>query len=197
MNTTNSLALILISFGLFFLFGKNALSDIYLLRTQKQEYNAAIDQVNLLKNKENELTAKLNDIPASERQKIETFFPTKDRLIRLVADIDGIASKLGIGLTAVDFSESTTDLSRSVSEAPAAPPYNSKTISMTFSSSYQNLKLFLTKLEKSLRIIDIRSIDLGQGSDLTDSFSGVYQYKVSADVYWLKDSQNNKNNENE
>lgn len=197
MNTTNSLALILISFGLFFLFGKPALSQIYLIKTQNQEYIDAIDQVNLLENKESELTAKLNSIPISERRKVETFFPTRDGLIRLIADIDGIASKHGIGITTVDFSESTTDLSRSVSESMPTPSYESKTINITFSSSYQNLKRFLAELEKSLRVIDIRSIDLSQGADPSGSSAGVYQYKVSADVYWLKDLQHNKNDENQ
>ena len=185
MNITNSFALILISLGLFFLLGKPAFSNISALKTEKQEYRTAIEQINLFENKKNELITKLNNIPASDRQRIETFLPTKERIIRLITDIDGIASKHGISIASADSGEPRTDLSRSVSELPEQKIYNSKTIDITFSSDYANLIKFLVDLEKSLRIIDVRSITFGQGTD----FSSVYNYKVSLEVYWLKDLQ--------
>lgn len=185
MNTTNSLVLILISFGLFFLFGKPAFSDINILREEKAKYNAAIDQINLLESKKNELLAKLNAIPASDREKMETFLPTKEGLVRLIADIDGIASKHGIGIQSADFGETKTDLSRSVSEIPAVKAYNTKTLNITFSADYNNLAKFLVDLEKSLRILDIRTIDFSVGNLSSER----YQYKISAEVYWLKDLQ--------
>ncbi|MEK9185822.1 MAG: hypothetical protein AAB863_03535, partial [Patescibacteria group bacterium] len=60
MGTTNSLALILISLGLFFLVGKPAFSDISRFQAEKQEYTDAIEQINSFESKKDELLTKLN-----------------------------------------------------------------------------------------------------------------------------------------
>ena len=113
---------------------------------------------------------------------METFLPTNDGIIRLIADIDGVASRHGITIASADSGQVRTDLSRSVAALPESKPYDSRIIDITFSSSYDDLMDFLLDLEKSLRIIDIRVIDFTEpapGAKLT-------QYKVSLEVYWLK-----------
>ena len=52
-------------------------------------------------------------------------------------------------------------------------------ISFEFASSYDNLKKFLSDIESSLRLIDIRSIDF----NLSDK--GIHNYKVTTEIYWL------------
>lgn len=175
--------------GLFFFFGKPALSDVYTLRAEKDEYNQAIQQVTDLENKKNELLAKLNSISPADQKRMETFLPTEEGIIKLVADIDGIASKHGIALSGADLSTIRTDLSRSITDAPTENVYNSKLLDISFSSSYPSLVSFLMDLENSLRVIDIRSIDLSK----VPQAPNVYQYKVTAEVYWL----NNTKHENQ
>ena len=189
MGTTNSLALILISLGLFFLVGKPAFSDISRFQAEKQEYTDAIEQINSFESKKDELLTKLNNISPEDRQKMETFLPTKEGIVRLIADIDGIAAKRGIGIESANIVESKTDISRSVSEAPQAEIFGSKTIDITFASNYDALINFLNDLEKSLRVIDVRAINFSQGAELTT----VYHYRVSLEVYWLKNLPYNQN----
>ncbi len=185
MNNTKALALILISFGLFFFMAKPLFNSISVLQKQKQEYRAAIDRVRQVEEKRDKLLTKLNDIPALEKARVESFLPTEDEVVRLMADIDAIASKYGISIEEIKSGPANFDAARSTSEAPRERPYNSKLLSFSFSSDYQNLAGFLIDLEKSLRIIDIRSIEFSQGSDS----ESVYRYRVDAEVYWVNKSK--------
>lgn len=186
MNSTNSIALILVSVGLFFLIGKPALSDVDLLKAEKEKYNAAIAQINVLESKKDELLAKMNNIPVEDREKMQTFLPAREETVRLITDIDGIASKHGISVTSASLGTPKTSSSRSIAEVSDGKAYNSRMIDITFSSNYDDLIDFVIDLEKSLRIIDIRSISFTTGSTARAA-SGVNEYKISMEVYWLKD----------
>jgi Tfp pilus assembly protein PilO len=186
MNTTNSLAAILISFGLFFMVGKPAFSDVQKLRGETDELNTAITEMRDLDQKKTELLTKLNNIPIEDRDRISTFLPNKEGMLRLIADIDGIASRHGISIAGVNIGTASTDTSASLSEAVPEKAYNSKIIDVSFGASYTNLIAFLNDLEKSLRVIDVRSIDVSAGGE---NNAGVFQYKMSAEVYWLNDVQ--------
>jgi Tfp pilus assembly protein PilO len=190
MNNTNSLALILVASALFFFFGKPVFSEISIVQSEIEGYKSSIGQVNMLTAKKDELLLKLNSISGEDRKRVETFLPIKEGMIRLIADIDGVAARHGISISGVSFSETNNDVSSSVIGAPEPKPYQSSTINLSFSSNYQNFKQFLNDLEKSLRLIDIRSIELSQPSEVLNP--DVYQYKISAEVYWIKNTPNEK-----
>jgi Tfp pilus assembly protein PilO len=185
MSTTNSLALIIISAGVFFLFGRPALSDMNILREEQKNFEKAIEEISLLEQKKDELAAKLAAISEEDRGRIDSFLPSEEGIIRFVADIDALASKYGISISTVNIGESSANTASSIAEAQTPSDYNSKTISMNFSANYGALIRFLSDLEKSLRIIDIKSVKLSGNEES----SGVYQYELRGSVYWLNNAE--------
>lgn len=186
MNPTNSLVLILISAGLMFFMAKPLWGGISLLREEKQHFISEIDKTRQLESKKNELLTKMDGISDEEKQKIEAFLPGTDGSVRLIADIADIASKHGISIESIDTHMGGNVSPQSIAEAPVEKDYDSKMVTMLFSTNYTNLSEFLIDLEKSLRMIDIRSVDVGQASS-EPGLGGVYGYRVDVEVYWLKD----------
>lgn len=187
MNVASSLALIIISVGTSFFFGKPLLSDASALKEERVKFEEAVEKARQIEERKNELLARLNEITAVDRERIETFLPTREGVVRLVADIDGIAAKYGISIDAVSSGESNSDVTRSASDTePTSKYYGTKSLTLDFSAGYADLVAFLIDLEKSLRVIDIRSIDLSSSIDETGKSTGVYQYRVTGDIYWLK-----------
>lgn len=181
MSNTNSLALIIFSLLAFFFLGRPMFSEMQNLRTEVKSYKQEIEKINTLESRKNELLAKLNQIPLEDRDRVSSFLPSADEVVRLVSNLDALALKQGIDLTQVNFGPEKYDRARAVSDTVAPEVYNSRIITLSFSANYSNLQAFLKNVEQSLRMVDIRSVDVSSEADK----GGLYQYKVSAEVYWL------------
>jgi len=122
--------------------------------------------------------------------------------VRLVLDMDGIASRYGIRIQNVSIKEqssnntangnknsSNTVLNGGVSENL---PYKSLTLQFEVISSYDEFILLLHDLESSLRIVDLVSLSvkphLNNGTENKDQASNskpIYTFGVSLRTYWL------------
>ncbi|KKW01839.1 MAG: hypothetical protein UY36_C0015G0007 [Parcubacteria group bacterium GW2011_GWA1_49_11] len=101
--------------------------------------------------------------------------------MQLALDLDGMASRYGISIRSVKTSTATQSTDPSQIVLPGqAPTYEKVEVTFNFISNYQNFKLMLADIEKSLRIMDVKSASF-QTQD-----SGLYDYLISADTYWLK-----------
>jgi len=91
-----------------------------------------------------------------------------------------VASRYGISIKSI---KTTTGSSRDTSRIVLPEnesKYDSATISFSFISSYDNFKRLMADVEKSLRIMDVKSVSFQVGE------SGFYDYQVSVETYWLK-----------
>lgn len=190
MNNTNALAIIVVSLGLFFLFGKPMLADISDLGIQKNGYEESIDKVNSIGETESALRAKINAIPADTKKKIDTIIPDKQNFVRLATDINGIANKHGIVINDFTF-DNQSKTAPTIAERATSRHYESGMLKFSFSARYIDLSSFLRDLEASLRLVDIREIGV---STLE---TGIYNYTVSAEIYWLGKTSISINNQSQ
>jgi hypothetical protein len=174
----NSLGLIVIAGAIFFMFGKPQLAGLESLNLQKESYNQSIEDLTRGEEVKNALLAKLDSVPVEDLKKVDTILPEKPNIVALVSEIDSIASKRGILIRNIN-SGGQGNFSAGVGEVAPQRNYNSLTLTFDFDSNYENLKYFLTELESSLRLLDVRSVNFS-GSDK----AGMQNYKVSLDVYW-------------
>jgi len=179
MNNTNSIALILISCGLFFFFGKPMIADLSDLLAKKAEYTDALAKINSIQETTSSLTTKLNALSDTEKSQIQVLLPGKPDTVKFISDIDSAASKQGISIDNISYNNVNTDTSGSVAGAPPPNDYSSMMLNFSFASDYPHLKAFLTDLESSLRLMDIRQVSLAVGE------KGVFTYRVSAEIYWM------------
>jgi Tfp pilus assembly protein PilO len=105
--------------------------------------------------------------------------------VRLILDMNGIASKYGISIKTVTISNDP----KAAAKGPIVigadqSPYGTLGLSFEVTSTYANFIRFLTDLEQSLRIIDITSVSLAPQSGVAAGLN--YNFTVIARTYWLK-----------
>ncbi len=187
--------LIGISVALFFTYTNPLYGEISQLREQMDSYNHALDNSKALENERDKLTQKFNSITSDNLDKLKKLLPENVDNIRLILEIEKIATPYGMALKDVRYSNNDA-----VSSTPAtvqggtlatasSKNYGVWNLQFSTSGTYNNFLKFIKDLESNLRIVDISSVsfnsDSGTGGVGTSS-TGVYQYQISIKTYWLK-----------
>jgi hypothetical protein len=199
MRNITSITLIIVSIGIFFFFIDPQYKNVKNLRAEITKNEEIIALANKLDLKKNELNDKYNQISPTDKESLEKLLPDTVDNVRLIIDINNIAEKFGIVIR--DISINSKDSPAGESKKVVSQKSNfdgvleensikyvdtSKigVISFSFSVSakYEVFLEFLKYLEESLRLVDIRNVEISRGSG-----SGVfYDYRVTLDTYWLK-----------
>ncbi len=98
--------------------------------------------------------------------------PVKKDTAELVSAIQDIASDAGVQVSQVKLSEDT---------AIESAPYRTLTLAVDISGSYTGLRVFLSGLERYVRILNVNEIKIS-----LDQQTGQLKYTVTADAYFLK-----------
>lgn len=168
--------LLVASFSAFIWFIDPAYQTIQTLSADAEVFNDALNNSKELQAVRDQVLKEYNAISATDIDMLLKLLPNTVDNVRLVRDIDGIASLHGMTLRGVRVELGEED--RSV--GPSARSYGAATISFVVSAQYQSFVSFLADLEKSLRLVDITNVSFG-ASDLD-----LAEYQVSIKTYWLK-----------
>jgi len=179
------LLLIIISVGLFYLHIDPRYVSVQELMGQEEQYSNALDRARDLEVIRDEFLTTYNSFSQDNLQRLERIVPDKINTVKFVTDIDGIAGNHGIAIKKILVTGEIVDSAQVVTLDPAlVKPYQTTTISFSFSARYTDLVPFLKDLEKSLQMVDIKSVAF-QVSD-EGGRNGIYEYEVSIQTYWLK-----------
>jgi Tfp pilus assembly protein PilO len=195
--------LIGISITIFFVFTNPIYSEISILNTQAESYNEALGNSKSLENERDKLTAKYNSISKDNLLKLEKLLPENIDNIRLILEIEKIASPYGMILKGVKYStldtKATTKNPTSGAVNGASSPsvtsqgnkdYGVWDLEFSTTSTYDNFLSFTRDLESNLRIVDISSVAFSSSGEVktgvNNSLSDVYTYNFKIKTYWLK-----------
>lgn len=147
-------------------------------RTQEEAlFDSALNNTKELQALRDELRSKYNTFSTSDLDRLVKMVPNNVDNVRLVRDIDGIASKYGMSLYNTVVGVIETDTSRvSVSDSG----YGSVLLTFSVTGPYKTFLNFLKDLEKSLRIVDVVEVTF------VSSEKDLYEYRISLQTYWLK-----------
>lgn len=174
-------------------------TDISALQAQVASYNSALDNAKSLENERDKLTSKFNSIDPNNLAKLQKLLPQNVDNIRLILEIQQIATPYGMALKDVKYN--TTDTTTSTTSAGAiqggaavkASPKDYGIFNLEFSTAgtYDNFINFTKDLESNLRIVDISSITfasdtLNNGVNAKSNLPEVYKYSFKIKTYWLK-----------
>lgn len=190
--------------GLFFGYTSSAYNSITTLKSDAIHLDEALDRAKQLTALRDSLVARYNTIAASDLNRLNKLLPDNIDNIRLIIDINNIAASRNIKISTFDFVNTSSADTQSAAQpaesgvrTPAMPPanedvsaremvsknkepYGSVQLSFTASAPYEDFLAFLVDLEKSLRVVNIKSIELeAEGAD-------AYHYTVIIETYWLK-----------
>lgn len=192
------IVLIGIAVAVFFSFTGPIYNGISGLKSQSTSYNEALANSKALENERDKLTAKYNAIDPSNLIRIQKLLPENVDNIRLILEIEQIASPYGMVLKDVKYNATDTDAANSIGMAvqggtvakPVVKDYGIFDLEFSISGSYDNFIKFTRDLESNLRIVDISSISFS--SEVTPGVGGaaispeIYKYDFKIRTYWLK-----------
>jgi len=169
---------LIVSGALFFAFIDPTYSEIKKLQQEKNLFDEALDNSKKLQQARDELLSTYNSFSVSDLERLDKMLPNAVDNVRLVRDIDGIASKYGMKIKNVSISFVGNSGEQQIGADDE--PVGMVDLSFTVTSPYRIFVNFLKDLEKSLRIIDVISVSFGAAE------KDFYEYNVSVRTYWLK-----------
>lgn len=171
---------------MYFSFTRIKIDEIKQVKAVNEQYQKAIDDFRELVSKRNAAIEKYQQLNPIDRDRIERLLPDNVDNVRLIIDINAIASKHSISIkdvkTSVDKPNTPTSADLGGIEVmDNGLGYNSITLSYNVKGSYPNFVNFLHDLEISLRIMDVSKIKL-----IADE-AGSMSYDIEIKTYWLKE----------
>lgn len=186
--------LIVIAATSFFMFTKPLYEDIATLRVDVNSYNEALNNSKALENERDKLASKYNAISKEDLDKLQKLLPDNIDNIRLILEIEKIASPYGMALKDVKYNSSEGDTKgvdtpgvvQGGGNIAAQKDYRILNMEFSVTGSYNNFINFTKDLESNLRIVDISSVAFSSEADLKTNPNGLYKYNFKIRTYWLK-----------
>jgi Tfp pilus assembly protein PilO len=179
MKTIISFILIIASVAIFIFYTNDHYGKVKELRIQADQYDKALTQSKQLLAQRDVLKKQYDAIPQENLDKLKKLVPDAVDNVRLIIDINGIASRRGMTIKGIKIQGNSSAKSGSV--GPDNNPYGSIILSFNVTAPYGAFKGFLQDLEKSLRIVDVTSLSFSATEK-----SDTYDYNVSLRTYWLR-----------
>jgi hypothetical protein len=149
------------------------------LKAQVVSYDEALDKSQELKSLRDQLLSRYNTFTTEDKDKLQKVLPDNVDNIRLVIDINNIASRHALAVKNLNIGKTSGDAKPATEKLGADEAVGSVELGFTVSSDYETFLAFLADLEHSLRLVDVESITF----DTTQT--GVYDIGLSIQTYWL------------
>lgn len=179
-----------LAIGVFYGVTNGLLTTISDLRAEKAELVAALDQAQALREVADNLRVAYYSFTEAERERLNRMIPDNVDNVKLIIDINNIATRYGMtindakietGTTPTSATEEVADASIQLIDNPSgAISQGTVDISFSVTGSYDVFRQFLNDLGSSLRLVDVRSLSFKSAAEDT------YQYSVKLSTYWLK-----------
>lgn len=190
--------LLALAFGTYFLKTKDTYAEAKGVKAEVVKLRDAEAKLDLALQKKDKLSATYNALDTENIARLEKLMPSNLDNIKLIIDVDRTAKQHGMVLNAVKFDvdqqakqEAAATTGRLTAESVPVrdnkaaqelkKDYNSFSLTMTVTGSFDNFTKLVGDMEKNLRIIDITSVTF-DAQDTKD----VYKFEVKAKIYWLK-----------
>ncbi len=154
---------------------------IVALQAEKAKLDEALTNARKLAERMDKLTAAYNALPADKLERLDLFLPDDVDNVQLIIDINNIAKAHGMAIRDVKIATEEPKTQTSVISRPGSMEQGSVGLSFTVSGPYRVFQDFLIDLSRSIRIVDIESVDL-----TVSGTKGLYDYHVELKTHWLK-----------
>ena len=172
-----SAILIAVSVAVFFLFTDPIYQETKTLKQQVAVLDETFSNSRRIQEVRDTLFGKFNAIPEADLARLEKILPDNVDNVKLILELDRIASQRGMDIKRIDVQKTAGDAS---GLGPSGLDYGELDIGLTLTGSYAAFRGFLTDMEQSLRLVDITEINFrAAGFDFD-------QYNVTVRTYWLR-----------
>ena len=164
MNLFIPIILIIIALGTFFTFIDPNYQNIKNLKEVKSSYTDMEKKVSEIRKSRNRLAETVAALEsAGNLERLNKLLPNHINNIELIVDIDRIAKNDSIRISDITLQESSKNNKNNensgIIEVSSGKEYQSSELSFSFVTRYDNFKNFIDNLRKSLRLLDVVSLD--------------------------------------
>ena len=206
-----SVVSLVVAGGVFFMYTESAYSNTKVLQASIDQHNLALDKAKELKVLQESLLSRFNAFNKGEVERLHKLLPDHVDNVRLILDLDRLASTFGMALQNVVISSPASESADKTvigSIGAGKQKYDSLTLKFSTHGTYANFIAFIESLESSLRIVDLVNLSLtpeGQGgatqiaSVARGAASGsasqgtsaaasesFYKFDITVRTYWLR-----------
>lgn len=167
--------------GLFVVYIDPTYQESKALAMQVASYDEALSKSQELRKLRDSLLSRRNTFDEQDIQKLQQVLPDNVDNIRLIIDINAIATRHGLSLKNVllgEISDSATARSP-LAVGTSASSIGSVTLEFTLAASYDDLLALMEDLEHSLRVLDVEHIKFAANE------TGINDYTITIRTYWL------------
>jgi Tfp pilus assembly protein PilO len=170
--------LVAAAIGLFVIYTNPTYQASKALAAQASSYDDALNKSQELRSVRDQLLSRRNTFSTSDVQKLQEILPDNVDKIRLIIDVNNIASRHGLALSSVQIG-SIGSGQTALAAGAAGGPVGSVEVGFAVTTSYDGMLSFLEDLEHSLRLIDVEKLSFTVGQSDSDSYSFTIR------TYWL------------
>jgi Tfp pilus assembly protein PilO len=191
MRNVLSIFLILTAIGIYFGVTSPTWGKAQQLSSEIDSYNEALKISKELQSKNAALVSKVNSFDQESMARLGKLLPDNADNVRLIIDVQNIASEVGLNIRDIIVNDERSQTQSAPTAQQAVPQdtmednnqskYSSVSLTFSVTSSYENFNLFLNRLEKSLRLVDITALNVR-----TTESPSVYTFNITLRSYWLK-----------
>lgn len=192
--------LIIIAVGIYFTVTEDMLAGVKDVQAVNDNYVSAINNAEKLIKVRDNVLKDYSNISQENRARLDKMLPTNVDNIRLIIDLNSIATRSGFSLKGIkavvagqdvkgsskstvsqstDIGGGAVDPNTAMTTIPV-PALDTVTVSFSVSATYSQFIGLMQELEANLRIMDITRYTT------TANDNGVYDWNVELKTYWLK-----------
>lgn len=195
LRSTISVTAIIIAGAIFFLYTQPTYDQSKSIQTQIASYDTALQKAAELQTLKQQLLARYNAFNPADIERLQKLLPDHVDNIRLILDMDNIASHDNMTLSNVDISGNTSvgGDTKTVIGSLGAGTQKFESLSIAFSTSgtYTDFKKFLGDLQSSLRIVDMTTLSITPGGAVSyvpgsGPSEPSFTFGIGLKTYWLK-----------
>jgi Tfp pilus assembly protein PilO len=175
--------------GLFFFYTKPAYDGVREVQTQIDQYDQALNKAAELQKLKQSLLSRFNAFNPADVDRLHKLLPDHVDNVRLVLDLDTLASQHGFALQNVVINAPNTAVQageEQVTIGPSRQTYDSLTLRFATSGTYPKFVEFINALENSLRLVDVVALTMDVDSAGGGGSDPSYRFDITLRTYWLK-----------
>ena len=182
----------------FVLYVRPTYDRIQTQRADVARFDEALSKTREIQELKNSLLSRYNVFTGANLDRLQKMLPDHVDNVRLVLDLDGIASRYGIRIQNVAVDESAQDAAENAGGTVLNGgisqnlPYRSLTLQFEVIATYDEFVSLMRDLESSLRIVNLASLSVrprGGAQIVTEDGAPLaeelYTFGVSLRTYWL------------
>jgi Tfp pilus assembly protein PilO len=169
------------SLGLFIFYINPTYQEIKGLAVQSASYDEALTKSQQLRSLRDQLLATRASFSEDDVNKLGRMLPDNVDNIRLIIDINNIASRHSLTLSGISVGDTSSSASQqsALAVAPSGSAIGSVEVGFSVTTDYDTFLSFLADLEHSLRIVDVDQLSVTTGT------GDLNQYALQIKTYWL------------